>query len=208
MRLRNVKNKDEILDSNELVIRDSFKYKGNWKEVFSNDNPICIEIGMGKGDFIVEMARLYPSVNFIGIEKYSSILALAIKKISEPLPNLRFIRMDALEISDIFHKEVDKIFLNFSDPWPKKRHAHRRLTSHLFLEKYDELFVSEKQIHQKTDNMELFEFSIESLSSYGYIIEKISLDLHNSDVMDNVFTEYERKFSTKNNKIYFLLAKK
>ena len=211
MRLRNVKNKEEILDNSELLIKDPEKYIGKWQELFKNDNPIYIEIGMGKGGFILENALKYPDINFIGIERFDSILARAIQKIEgrEELPkNLILVRMDAKNIDKVFHKEIDKIYLNFSDPWPKKRHAERRLTSTTFLNKYDSIFKKDKVIEMKTDNTNLFEFSLVSLSTYGYILEKISLDLHNSDVEDNIMTEYEKKFSEKMMKINYVRAKK
>ncbi len=208
MRLRNVKNKDEVLNSSDYVIDNPGDYKGRWHTVFNNENPIYIEIGMGKGNFIIENALMYPNINFIGIEKYSSVLSRAVEKIKYSIPNLKLIRMDALEIEEVFFKEIDRIYLNFSDPWPKKRHSNRRLTSHVFLNKYDNIFEKNKEIFQKTDNMPLFEYSLESLSSYGYILEKVSLDLHNSDILYNIMTEYEQKFSIIGKNIYYLVAKK
>ena len=209
MRLRNVKNKDEILKSTDYIVENEKDYKGKWKELFSNKNDLFIEIGMGKGDFIIQNALTYPNVNFIGIEKYSSVLARAVQKLeNQDIPNLKLIRMDAKDIEEVFSKEVSRIYLNFSDPWPKKRQAKRRLTSEDFLRRYDSIFKNTKEIIFKTDNMGLFEFSIESLSKYGYTIERVSLDLHNSDVEDNIMTEYEEKFSSKGNKIYYLVAKK
>ncbi len=160
---------------------------------------------MGKGDFIKENAKAYPNINFIGIEKFDSIMALAIKKIDmEELPNLKLIRMDALEILDVFDHEIDKLFLNFSDPWPKPRHAKRRLTSEVFLEKYDNIFKNDKVIEMKTDNQSLFEYSLISMVNYGYKIDNLSLDLHHSDTQNNIETEYERKFSALNNPIYYV----
>ena len=198
MRLRNVKNKDEILKSTDYIVENEKDYKGKWKELFSNKNDLFIEIGMGKGDFIIQNALTYPNVNFIGIEKYSSVLARAVQKLeNQDIPNLKLIRMDAKDIEEVFSKEVSRIYLNFSDPWPKKRQAKRRLTSEDFLRRYDSIFKNTKEIIFKTDNMGLFEFSIESLSKYGYTIERVSLDLHNSDVEDNIMTEYEEKFSSK-----------
>ena len=208
MRLRNVKNKEEILSNSEFLIRDPSKYKGKWKELFSNNNPIYIEIGMGKGDFILENALRYPDINFIGIEKFDSVMAKAIEKVVERPKNLIFVRMDALDIDEVFDKEVSTVYLNFSDPWPKKRHHRRRLTSEIFLKKYENIFVDEKIIIQKTDNRDLFEYSIVSLSSFGYIIEDISLDLHNSLHTDIIMTEYEKKFTKKGNNIFYLYAKK
>jgi len=209
MRLRNVKNKDEILNNTTYLEVNPKDNINKWKEVFNNDNPIHIEIGMGKGDFIIENALTYPNINFIGIEKYSSVLARAIEKLNDKdIPNLRLIRMDANFIEEVFNHEVDVIYLNFSDPWPKKRTAKRRLTSDNFLEKYKSIFKKDNIIIMKTDNMNLFEYSLESLSRNGYVLEKVSLDLHNSDIENNIETEYERKFVLKGNNIYYVYAKK
>ena len=205
MRQRNVKNKKEIINNSKFIILNPCDYKGKWQKLFNNNNPIYIEIGMGKGDFILENAIRYPNINFIGIEKYDSIIALAIKKIEEnELTNLKLIRMDALNILDVFDKEIDKIYLNFSDPWPKERHAKRRLTSNVFLEKYDLIFRNNSVIEMKTDNRGLFEYSLISFNNSGYIIDEISLDLHHSDKENNIMTEYEKKFSQKNNCIYYV----
>ena len=209
MRLRNVKNKDEILKNTTYLETAPEENKSKWNKVFGNNNPVHIEIGMGKGDFIIENAIRYPDINFIGIEKYSSVLARAIEKLEgKDLPNLRLIRMDANFIEDVFSKEIDTIYLNFSDPWPKKRTAKRRLTSDVFLDKYKNIFKKDNIIIMKTDNMNLFEYSLESLSRNGYILEKISLDLHSSDIENNIETEYERKFVLKGNNIYYVYAKK
>ena len=208
MRLRNVKNKEIILNNSDMVIKYDESYLGNWYSIFKNNNPIEIEIGMGKGQFVINKAKLNPDVNYIGIEKYDSVLARAVEKVDENIPNLKFVRMDAMDINRFFYKEISKIYLNFSDPWPKKRHARRRLTSHDFLSKYDDIFVDSKVICQKTDNECLFAYSIVSLSEYGYIIRKISLDLHNSEIYNESTTEYEDKFSSKGQKIYYLEATK
>ena len=177
MRLRNVKNKEEIMNSSSLLVRDEAKYKENWKSLFNNDNPIYIEIGMGKGDFIIGNALNNPNINYIGIEKYDSVMARAIEKIKDDIPNLRLVRMDAKDIENVFYKEVDRVYLNFSDPWPKKRHAERRLTSNTFLKKYDSIFRNNMEIQMKTDNISLFEFSLVSLSNYGYVLKEVSLDV-------------------------------
>lgn len=208
MRLRNVKNKEEIMNSSSLLVRDEAKYKGNWKSLFNNDNPIYIEIGMGKGDFIIGNALNNPNINYIGIEKYDSVMARAIEKIKDDIPNLRLVRMDAKDIENVFYKEVDRVYLNFSDPWPKKRHAERRLTSNTFLKKYDSIFRNNMEIQMKTDNISLFEFSLVSLSNYGYILTEVSLDLHSLQKEDNVMTEYERKFSSMGVRINYLAATK
>lgn len=208
MRLRNVKNKEEIMNSSSLLVRDEAKYKENWKSLFNNDNPIYIEIGMGKGDFIIGNALNNPNINYIGIEKYDSVMACAIEKIKDDIPNLRLVRMDAKDIENVFYKEVDRVYLNFSDPWPKKRHAERRLTSNTFLKKYDSIFRNNMEIQMKTDNISLFEFSLVSLSNYGYVLKEVSLDLHSLQKEDNVMTEYERKFSSMGVRINYLAATK
>lgn len=208
MRLRNVKNKDKILSSCDILINNVKDLKGSWNSVFGNNNPIYIEIGMGKGDFIIENAIRYPDINFIGIEKYDSVLVRAIEKLPNNIDNLRFVRMDAKEIDEVFDCEVDRIYLNFSDPWPKDRHYKRRLTSEVFLDKYENVFRKDKEIHQKTDNRGLFEFSLISLVNHGYKLVDISLDLHNSNRENIITSEYEKKFVAKNNNIYYLVAKK
>ena len=208
LRLRNVKNKKEILDSCSILVTDPEQYIGKWNKVFNNNNKIEIELGMGKGNFIIQKALNNKDINFIGIEKYDSVLAKAVEKVPNGLDNLRFIRMDVLNIDKIFCKEISKVYLNFSDPWPKKRHSLRRLTSSMFLDKYEGIFKDKKIICQKTDNAQLFEFSIVSLNSRGYVIKEISLDLHNSEIENLEVTEYEDKFCKKGNKINYLLAEK
>ena len=205
MRLRNVKSKEEIMNNSLYLVKDPYKYKGKWKELFKNDNPIYIEIGMGKGKFIIENAKMYPDINFIGIEKFDSVMAKALQKIPEGLNNLVMIRLDALDIDNIFDKEIDKIYLNFSDPWPKKRHNLRRLSSVIFLNKYENLFNKDKIIEMRTDNRDLFQYSLVSFSENGYILEDISLDLHN-DNMPLITTEYEDRFSSRDMPIYYVMA--
>ena len=208
MRLRNVKNKEEILNNSNFLVKDYLDYKGSWNNYFKNDNPIYIEIGMGKGKFIIENAIKYPDINFIGIEKYDSVLAKSLPKIPDNLTNLAIIRMDALNIDNVFSKEISRIYLNFSDPWPKDRHHLRRLTSKVFLEKYDSIFKDIAEIYQRTDNQQLYIYSLESLSSFGYKLSDISFDLHNSTCDDLITTEYEDKFSSKGMPIYSLVARK
>ncbi len=206
MRLRNVKNAKDIVDNCEYVIHCPQDYKGKYKEIFKNENPIEVEIGMGKGDFIIDKALKNPDVNFIGVEMYESVMCRAIEKLEKmDLPNIRLIRIDAHNLGDVFDHEIRKIYLNFSDPWPKKRHAKRRLTSDRLLQVYDNLFKDECVIEQKTDNVGLFESSIVSLSMYGYVIEEISLDLHSTD-KENSETEYEKKFVSQGIKINYLRA--
>jgi tRNA (guanine-N7-)-methyltransferase len=208
MRLRNNKDAKGIITNSEYVINNPKDYKGKWNTVFNNKNKIYIEIGCGKGDFIIANAINHPENNYIAIEKYDTVLMYAVKKIDKDIPNLRFIRIDSLEITDIFEKEIDLIYLNFSDPWPKERHAKRRLTHERFLKLYDSIFKRSKTIFMKTDNIHLFEFSIESLSEYGYKLKNISLDLHNSDIEENFMTEYEKKFSEMGTRINRLEAYK
>ena len=206
MRLRNVKNAREIVDNSSFVVHEPKEYKGKYNEVFGNDNPIELEIGMGKGNFIIDKAIKNPNINFIGVERYESVLCRALEKLEDKqLPNVRIICIDAIELDEVFDKEISTIYLNFSDPWPKKRHAKRRLTSHVFLPVYDLIFKDEKVIVQKTDNVGLFESSIVSLSTYGYTIEDISLDLASTG-MENSLTEYEAKFMSQGIKINYLKA--
>lgn len=209
MRLRNVKNAVNIVNNSEYTISNPSEFKGNINSLFNNDNKVLkIEIGMGKGDFIIGMAEKYPDINFIGIEKYESVMVRAIQKLeNKELNNLKLIRMDAINIGDVFDHEVDTLFLNFSDPWPKKRHEKRRLTSDVFLSLYDPIFKGIPHITQKTDNIGLFAYSLSSLSRYGYTLERVSLDLVNEDI-DNVVTEYEQKFMDLGTKINYLDAVK
>ena len=201
MRLRNVKGAKEVIDNSELVIKNIEDYKGKFNTIFNNNNPIYLEIGTGKGNFIINMAINNPNINFIGIEKYDSVLVRALDK-TNYLSNLRFIRADATYIEEIFDKEIDTIFLNFSDPWPKDRHRHRRLTDSYFLKRYDNIFKGKKHIIMKTDNRKLFEYSIIEFTNYGYNINDISLDLYQDDTSNNVPTEYEIKFHNKGFPIY------
>ena len=207
MRLRNLKNKDELINSCSYLINNPKDYKGKWnKDVFNNKKPIYIEIGMGKGTFIKEMALSFPDINFIGIEKFDGVVARAINTINENVPeNLRIIKIDASELDDVFDHEIENIYLTFSDPWPKKRQAKRRLTSPEFLKVYDNLFKNEKVIIMKTDNIGLYAYSLVSLSEYGYKIKEASLDLHSEDIF-NIETEYEKKFSNQGVKINYLKA--
>lgn len=208
MRLRNVKNAENIIFISEYVINEPKEYKGKFQILFNNDNEIHLEIGMGKGDFIINQAKKNKDINFIGIEKYESVLVRAVEKLeNEKLNNLKLIRYDAITIDELFDQEISTLYLNFSDPWPKKKHAKRRLTSPIFLEKYDTIFKYEPHIVQKTDNIGLFAYSLQTLSNYGYVFNKVSLDLENEDI-ENVETEYEKKFKSKGIKINYLDAVK
>lgn len=206
MRLRNIKNKDELILDCKYLINNPEELKGDWQKEFGNDLPIHLEIGMGKGQFLLNMAKKYPDINFIGVERYTGVLARAINKINkEEITNIRVINIDAIKLDNVFDHEIDTLYLNFSDPWPKKRHAKRRLTSEDFLKVYDHIFKNDNLIIQKTDNVGLFESSIVSLSTYGYKIEDISLDLASTD-KENVMTEYEEKFTNMGTKINYLYA--
>ena len=208
MRLRNVKGAKEKILSSRYNIDNPFDNINNWNKVFNNSNPIYIEIGMGKGKFIIENAINNPNINYIGIEKFDSVIVRAIEKVEElDIPNLKFIRMDATRIGEVFNKEIDKIYLNFSDQWQKDRHTKRRLTSPIFLQKYDKVFRDDNIIEMKTDNIDLFNYSVDSLKEYGYNIEYLTNDLHKENV-DNIMTEYEERFSKLNIKINKLIARK
>ena len=183
MRLRNVPGARETIIENQFSIQEPEQKKGKWAEVFGNDHPIHIEVGMGKGQFIIEMAKRNPEINYIGIEKYSSVLVRAVEKLEDfEQNNLRLIRMDAENIEEVFDKdEVDRIYLNFSDPWPKDRHAKRRLTSTRFLERYNNILTPEGRVMFKTDNKDLFDFSLEQVEEAGWILENHTYDLHHSE---------------------------
>lgn len=196
MRMRNPKNMDEILSSCNYFLTE---------DLFNNNNDICLEIGMGKGNFLLGMCLNHPNINYIGVEKYSSVICSAIKKINEyELDNLKILNIDIMDIPQYLYGKIKTIYLNFSDPWPKKRNTKRRLTSEKFLKLYDNLFKDEKHIILKTDNDDFYEFSKESLLSYGYKIINETYDLHNSDITDSPKTEYEEKFSSQGVKIKYI----
>jgi len=206
MRLRNITGSEEIIAASPYVVQEPIKMKNKWNEVFENTRPIHIEIGMGKGQFITTMARNNPDINYIGIEKYSSVLLRAIQKVEEDtIPNLRFLCIDAKDIIEIFGaEEIDKIYLNFSDPWPKDRHAKRRLPSKEFLKRYDAILKKKGNLEFKTDNRGLFDFAVEQVPEANWKIDEITYDLHHDDKMNqgNVMTEYEQKFSSIGNPIH------
>lgn len=210
MRLRNITGSREVIGESRFVVHELEKCPGKWKEMFGNENPVRAEIGMGKGRFIMEMAKRNPTVNFIGIEKYSSVLLRAIQKMEaieengEHLPNVKFIRMDAEDITSVFSAgELDRIYLNFSDPWPKDRHAKRRLPSRQFLERYDRILKKDGVIEFKTDNRALFDFAVEELGPAGWKAKELTYDLHADERLNegNVMTEYEERFSSQGNPI-------
>lgn len=209
MRLRNVRGSREALADSEYAVNEPVENKGRWRELFNNDNPVYLEIGTGKGKFITTLAMENPDINYIGIEKYSSVLVRALEKQNElMLPNLMFIRMDAENIESVFEKdEIDRIYLNFSDPWPKDRHAKRRLTSRQFFARYNNILKKDGQVEFKTDNRELFDFSVEEVANAGWRLSQVTYDLHNSPMNEgNVMTEYEIRFSQMGTPINKLIA--
>lgn len=220
MRLRNIPRAEGILTESPLVIKNETKYKGRWKkDIFHNGNPLYIEIGMGKGQFLLSSASSHPSINYIGIERYSSVLLRAVekavsrKKEDDVLPsNFRFLCMDAVNLEAVFApQEVSRIYLNFSDPWPKARHARRRLTSPEYFSRYDHILEKNGQVEFKTDNEILFNFSVNTLmNSDVWKITSYTYDLHHDSAMNegNIMTEYEEKFSSMNNPICKLTAKR
>jgi tRNA (guanine-N7-)-methyltransferase len=212
MRLKNIPRARGVIAESRYVEHTPEERKGQWRAVFGNDHPLHLEIGTGKGRFIIQMAQLHPEINYIGIEKYSSVLLRGVEMQEElQLPNVRFIRGDAELICAYFDvHEIDQIYLNFSDPWPKKRTASRRLPSHRFLARYNVILQNEGQIEFKTDNRDLFEFAVEEVPGSSFRIDAITYDLHADPVMGagNVMTEYEEKFSAKGNKINKYILKK
>jgi tRNA (guanine-N7-)-methyltransferase len=211
MRLRNIPGADEIVENSAFCIQNPAEHKGHWQEFLGNNHPIHIEIGMGKGRFLMELAALHPDVSYIGIERYTSVLLRAVQKMEEsPLPNVHFLCIDAATLPDIFAEgEVDRSYLNFSDPWPKDRHAKRRLTSREFLTRYDQFLAADGRIEFKTDNQDLFTFSLEEIeASPQWKLDASTRDLHHDAVMNegNVMTEYEEKFSAKGNPICKLVT--
>ena len=213
MRLRNIQGAKEVIANSSWVVQEPEEKKGNWKAVFGKEQPLHIEVGMGKGRFLMDMAKLHPEINYIGIEMYDSVLLRAVQKaesLEEPLSNLLFLRMDARDFPEVFEKgEVGRIYLNFSDPWPKDRHAKRRLTSHEFLERYEKILPEEGLVEFKTDNRDLFEFSLEEIrNAPNWTLNAYTYDLHNNEEMNrgNVMTEYEEKFSSVGNPICKLIA--
>ncbi|WP_423189721.1 tRNA (guanosine(46)-N7)-methyltransferase TrmB [Alkalibacterium sp. f15] len=195
---------DKLEEYSQYVVNDPGEIKGHWQKRFVNENPIHIEIGCGKGQFIMEMAKKYPAINFVGVELLSSvIIAVLEKQIEEDLPNVQLLQVNASDLTHYFEEdEIDRIYLTFSDPWPKNRHEKRRLTYKNFLAVYETILNTNGELHFKTDNQKLFEYSLVSFSNYPVKLKEVYLDLHRSDVKDNVMTEYEEKFSNKGKRIY------
>lgn len=200
---------EKIAKYSQYIANTPEEWIGNWRKRFQNDHPIHIEVGTGKGRFITEMAKCHPEVNYIGIELQESVIVVALDKlIEEELPNLQLLHVNGGSLTQYFAKgEVNQVYLNFSDPWPKSRHEKRRLTSPSFLKNYEEVLIPEGEIHFKTDNQGLFEYSLSSFSKYGLILEQVWLDLHESDFEGNIMTEYEEKFSNRGQRIYRVVVK-
>ncbi len=210
MRLRHKPWAEEFINAHpEIIIPNPEDYKGNWQAIFGNDHPLHIEVGTGKGQFITGMAKQNPEINYIGIELYDSVIVSALENAldAQPLPNLRLLKVNGAHLDKYFAKnDVHRVYLNFSDPWPKTRHAKRRLTHEGFLKLYESILIDHAEIHFKTDNRGLFEYSLVSMSSYGMKLKYVSLDLHAEMPEDNIMTEYEEKFSAKGQPIYRLEA--
>ena len=205
MRVRNRKGATELLEAHpQYVILNPADAKGRWQEIFGNGHPIHVEVGSGKGAFVSGMAKANPEINYIGIDIQKSILSYALDKVlATDVPNIKLLWVDGSDLTDYFEEdEIDRLYLNFSDPWPKKRHEKRRLTYQSFLSTYQQILPENGEIHFKTDNRGLFEYSLVSFSQYGMKLKGVWLDLHASDFEDNVLTEYEQKFANKGQVIY------
>ena len=208
MRYNVVKNADNIISGSEYLIKNPENYKGKWSNVFSNNNPICLELGMGRGSFIIQMAKLHPNINYIGLELDKSQTATAINNLkNQKLNNLKIICADAKDIVNYFSKEIDTIYLTFSEPWPKKQDEKKRFTHEGYLKLYDRIFKKDKHIILKTDNKILFSSSLESLSKYWYSFNKVSLDLHKDErKIENVMTDFEKQYFKEHRAIYYVDA--
>lgn len=204
-----IKDADMIVNNSSYVVTNPAKYKNKWNDLFGNKNPICLELGMGRGDFIIEMAKTYPNINFIGLEINDSQMVMAVNNLkSLKLNNLKLINADAREIDKIFGKEIDTIYLTFSEPWPKRIDETKRFTHVSYLKLYDKIFKKHKHIVLKTDNKGLFAYSLETLSSYWYVFDKVSLDLHNDERnIKNIMTNYEKQYLKEGRAIYYIDAK-
>lgn len=208
MRYNVIKDAQKIIDNSTYLVKDPQSYKNRWASLFGNNNPICLELGMGRGNFIIEMARLHPNVNYVGLELDKSQTATAIKMVGgKKINNLKMICGDAKDIINFFGKEIDTIYLTFSEPWPKKQDEKKRFTHESYLKLYDRIFRKNKHIILKTDNKILFSSALESLSKYWYVFDKVSLDLHNDERnIENVLTDFEKQYFKEHRKIYYLDA--
>lgn len=208
MKYNVIKNADKIINNSKYLVKKPDSYKNIWNTVFNNNNPICLELGMGRGEFIINMAKTYPNINFIGLEIDESQMVNAVNKLSNiKLDNLRLINADARDIGDFFGKEIDTIYLTFSEPWPKKEDKRKRFTHESYLRLYDRIFKKDKHIILKTDNKLLFAYSLESLSAYWYVFNRVSLDLHHDENhIDNIMTDFEKKYYEEKRPIYYLDA--
>ena len=208
MQYKIIKNADKIVKGSKYVVNNPYENKNKWSKIFGNNNPIKLELGMGRGNFIVEMAKKYPNINFIGLELYDSQMVSAVEKLqSSNLKNILLINCDAREIDKIFGKEIDTIYLTFSEPWPKKHDEKKRFTHESYLKLYDKIYKKDKHIILKTDNKGLFSYSLESLSQYWYSFNRVSLDLHNDEnKIDNIMTDFERQYFKEKRPIYYVDA--
>ena len=203
-----IKNADKIVGNCKYVVKNPMNYKNKWKDVFHNNNPIYLELGMGRGDFIIEMAKTYPNINFIGLEVVDSQMVNAVRILNNlDLNNLKLINVDAREIDKIFGKEIDTIYLTFCDPWPKKIDEKKRFTHESYLKLYDKVFKKQKHIILKTDNKGFFAYSLQTLSNYWYVFKRVSLDLHNEEnPIKNIMTNYEKQYQKEGRPIYYVDA--
>lgn len=203
-----IKNADKIINNSSYLVSNPTKYKNKWSDFFGNNNPIKIELGMGRGNFIINMAKTYPNINFIGIELNESQMVEAVRKLGNmKLSNLKLINMDASQIDTIFGKEIDTIYLTFCDPWPKKENEKRRFTHPIFLRTYDKIYKKHKHVILKTDNKGFFAYSLESLSQYWYVFNRVSLDLHHDEKpIENIMTDFEKNYYEEGRPIYYVDA--
>lgn len=204
-----IKNADKIVKNCPYVINNPQNLKGKWQSLFKNKNPIYLELGMGRGDFIIDMAKAYPNINFIGLEAIDSQMVRAVENLTNKnLPNLKLINCNAEEVDNIFQKEIDTIYLTFCDPWPKKIDEKKRFTHINFLKKYDKIFKKQKHIILKTDNKGFFTYSLETLSNYWYTFKRVSLDLHHDEnPIPNIMTNYEKQYFKEGRPIYYVDAR-
>ena len=208
MEYKVIKDADKIVGRSPYVVSNPTSYKNKWHELFGNNNPIHLELGMGRGDFIINMAKTYPKINFIGLEIVDSQMVKAVNRLNnQKLPNLKLINIDAHEIDNIFGKEIDTIYLTFCDPWPKRIDEKKRFTHLNYLKIYDKIFKKNKHIILKTDNKGFFAYSLETLSQYWYVFDRISLDLHHDEnPIPNIMTDFERRYYEEGRPIYYLDA--